>query len=808
MDYLNQLLESYSRLKKRKLVLLEAVQLNAKAKSLAMQYVSQAKVGAQTGAKVPIKEIPGASVWVAVEGKAQGQVVFDGFPGPRQGKGINIDPQGKAPGPQNFNDFVSLLTGDEEPNQPELQANQPNQLAGQSLSMSPQMVGAGDALGKAMKAFENIQLNAQAAYDKISKKFREHPTTATPDSFVNWLVGGDPKSLEGQITMCNTVVFDVEDNIIGINPGMVNPELVANVAESLDDVIRILGKSAPTREDLDDVMNKVRINTDGTISVFSFSKAIPEGMAFTDRSGSFKNFLNAFEDKYKNSNFKLAVNTIAGEKTTGADNRIRGDFLEKIPTIVSILNNCNPGTEAICQSVAKSKLLEFAQGIEKIIEVNQAWSLLLQDDQAVQEQDRLILDTLKKFLGENNQNSIVVAKAIVKLSKMSMKKRKAGLIINKGKQTKNGIRHDTFEVWKTQEEAEQALINSGYTINYIKKHGLIKRMEKTKAFDGDPELLKVASGYGNEVFMSTVSYKHSLELNEAKMGDLSHASIPRILGEKPDSIETANFQKAIKENLNMSDEDVLNVAKYTKHIEGVKDTVFNLPDKATVTDKNQKTIKVNSLDHFVGMVEETMRKHYTQDDMKRDDILAVASVLKKYVVDRRQPGTNKELNKKVRKYACTLLQNHKLISDIRKGLPEAKNYLAAKLFACAGSTDNGLICDYRKLYSGESYSFRQNEVLRNVINDWMGNSGNWKLKASGNTFIWENATNPEIKLTLRDSIKKSKEGIDFPMSSAELSKEAILHFDKSKNTLNENLARLLANQAKLIEEILNTSNNS
>lgn len=86
MNYLQELLESYSRLKQRKLKLLERVSAppSPEALQLAQQYFQQA--GPAQGQKVPVKELPPA--YVRINGA--GKVVFTGYPGGRYGKEFTL----------------------------------------------------------------------------------------------------------------------------------------------------------------------------------------------------------------------------------------------------------------------------------------------------------------------------------------------------------------------------------------------------------------------------------------------------------------------------------------------------------------------------------------------------------------------------------------------------------------------------------------------------------------------------------------------------------------------------------------------
>jgi hypothetical protein len=106
MNYFNELLDSYSRLKKRNLKLLENTGLDPKAEEKANQYIRQAeglKGQPYPNYRVEVAEKPGTKIWASRKGSAE--VYYDGF-GSRP-----VDVNSKT-NPGGFARFVSLFTSD------------------------------------------------------------------------------------------------------------------------------------------------------------------------------------------------------------------------------------------------------------------------------------------------------------------------------------------------------------------------------------------------------------------------------------------------------------------------------------------------------------------------------------------------------------------------------------------------------------------------------------------------------------------------------------------------------------------------
>ena len=130
VNIFQELLDSYDKLKKRTLVinLDEAAKpLDPQSEQKAKSYISQATSKSNQpppNNKVAIPELGGAQIWVAVEGKSAGNIVFNGFSGPRQGKALPLSSDVKqGTNYQNYVEFVNMFGGGsqtEDPSQQQL----------------------------------------------------------------------------------------------------------------------------------------------------------------------------------------------------------------------------------------------------------------------------------------------------------------------------------------------------------------------------------------------------------------------------------------------------------------------------------------------------------------------------------------------------------------------------------------------------------------------------------------------------------------------------------------------------------------
>lgn len=204
MDYFQELLNSYQLIKKRKFSVSysidEAVDLDPIAKQKADQYISTATTKANEPSpnnKVPVPEIPDSSLWVAKEGTAAGQVVFDGFPN-RQGRAIALT--GNRPAPQNYNEFVGLLSQGAGPSDTE--GGDAEQLAAQKTmpvaSPRSERKGIAITLGQLARDLKNSKTFFTSAKDVPGVMFK-WLTGTRPEDVTEFFHDGSKSDLFNQI---------------------------------------------------------------------------------------------------------------------------------------------------------------------------------------------------------------------------------------------------------------------------------------------------------------------------------------------------------------------------------------------------------------------------------------------------------------------------------------------------------------------------------------------------------------------------------------------------------------------------------
>lgn len=209
MDYLSQLLESYDKLKKRKfkLVYIEeaAVQLDPEAQKKVDTYIATAQSKAEVPSpdnKTPVAEVPESNVWVAKEGKAANEVVFDGFPGPRKGKAFALT--GSSNAKQNYNDFVKLLSGQQSDSQQ--QASAEDQTV--ATPIVPEVPQIDDISADTLQNCFNTLKNYCRDNNYNSPICKEKGFGKTSTSTGNIFTGKDLTSVYGRLAVGERIIYD------------------------------------------------------------------------------------------------------------------------------------------------------------------------------------------------------------------------------------------------------------------------------------------------------------------------------------------------------------------------------------------------------------------------------------------------------------------------------------------------------------------------------------------------------------------------------------------------------------------------
>ena len=381
MDYFQELLLSYQKIKNRtfrvSFPIDEAVQLDPQAKALADQYITQAQsVQNQPppNNKITVPQIPGSFIWIAQEGKARGQPVFDGFPN-AGGRALAVAGTGNAK--QNYNDFIKLLTSEQE--------GQPKDKGAEQQNAPTQESPTNQVVSASWNNLESRQLTISLGDVALGLKERGTFFSSTKKmggSFFKWLSGRNPEYVTDYFHSGSN--YDLEkkiENATNIDGTPLSDEQKQQFLETFKEYLDVCEKldknpnDPSLHEDLQDIAKKIEFGAGNDkrkmrikVGVGNNNQPIYATIGWAKGSGNVKDtnmlmHINlSYEEKVKewakNQNPQIDEGELEGfllpvrkrftefSKSVGAYNQIVGRIGEEVPVIVSkMLNGLRYKTE-------------------------------------------------------------------------------------------------------------------------------------------------------------------------------------------------------------------------------------------------------------------------------------------------------------------------------------------------------------------------------------------------------------------------------------------------------------------------------
>jgi hypothetical protein len=798
MDYFTDLLESYSKLKKRTLKLLkesenpESDAQNAfqQAKtqnpppSLAKPFVTNTSKGTQV------------AIYMKKDGSWKGSIFSNGKVLGGQNE-VFID--------QDFQRFVKFFTGEDTGNKTRKFEKTPaglNIAGSEFAELNPE-----DAMA-AQESFQNIALSLPEVFEGLDKKFIAG-NWGTFAAFGTYVFGKAPQSLESHILNLKTkILYDEASKEYATLVVPPDPKSIKDVAKNLEFFITSLTKDNLGEDDKLKLQKMFAINSNGNVSVFADIE--DSGLVFSDNTGFFKNLLKAAQSKYQ---FKFRVLNVKRDISEGIDNNIRGVALEEILPILSMQRKLDefsakgivnkPLIKAVQDSmiVIKDKLLKLMQNYESWIQAH--------DQSALDPEDVKVINGVGALMGGNGSKLI---SAMVAASKDSISVRQPDFILTKGREVGEGRRQDTFEIFSDFTRAKIALSRMGYTEQEIMLQGMIKAVPVEEAFSGREDMLAVAlkSGVfqkGQQVFYSPVSLKNYLTLDKAVFGTTTVTSNKDFINgvsKDPQNLFLKKFQEIAGPLDPASHKKVM---EYNDGLMQIWDQIGKVPSTVKARSSTGSLVNSKPFKEFIKNTVEIIKSNSTFDelnDVESEDNpkTKLTSMINKYLESEEE---DEALEHKIKAYTAQYAKNAKLISDVNKGDLNAKRYLSMKLFNTGGSVDDGMVCDYRGLASRESYNFRQNDVIRDVIKSFMSGDGAWTMKAKNNTFIFYNTQNPKMRLTMIDKVEKKSglTGMKYSTKTAvEVNREILKTYNRRKAARESIIDNFMEYQKRILLELV------
>jgi hypothetical protein len=719
MDYFHQLLESYDRLKKRKLKLRIQEAVNHQVEQKALQAISQAE---QYQAKsYDAFKVPGVASNLFIFFTPKGRKFSN--------SATNEGGKWAATGFQKFIDkayeeFLGYFDNGEgeesggsagAPQQP-LQQPQMGQMNPEQVQpmASPVSIKLQEELAPIL---DDIKQNIPAnIIDKsLLKDF---------NSFANAIFGLNGQSLESHLINAKKINRDGM-GIISRNSDPVDPVLVERVTDKIVKIFNIISRSDEdlNADDKDFIESYLIMNKDGSVTI-STNGDPEEGLNFSDKTGILKMLSQTLELKFGVTPIIFDIEKAGSDDS---DNQFRGVNMEEILPLIQLIVRCENEAKMLdlhmraqnkaCKSA--SQLSErFKDKLKKMREVHSEWATM-RETGAIDAEDIGTISFYNQMFGDENTG---IFKALADASRKSLKVRRSDYALPIGAITGFGRRADVSELWMDQNLAIQGLKKSGFSDEKIQKMLKLSKVDKLISANREFGNFGVRSGIltrHTDVAFLNVSLKNYLNLDDAKLGSSTTKSFDDSLAGivKKDTNSQKTFIEKIKLELGISENEFESIRQYSQELKEVEKKVIDLPFKATVPTgaENAKVIKVESFKELLDVTYDSITRNTNVKDLaKRGEVFELKSMIKEYREKSKEADTEtgaKEvtdsLGENLRHRISLIASRNKLYKGLNSKDPNrnstARKYLASKIFYSGASVDDGLLVDARGLITIHSF---------------------------------------------------------------------------------------------------------
>ena len=705
MDFYKELLESFSRIKGRKLRLLEEEGLDPEAQATKLKDTAIAnKAPFSTPAKVVASN--GKNIGVYVKGANTNN------PGPPIGGlldsngGVNNRHSSDLTTPDGWAEFVGLFGEGGE--------SETGFLKDVPVFVTPALDIELGNLG--------VDLNDEEAVRPFQELLEKATQNANVDSGNKHIVGAT--FVQSLLKEYPVAVSEGEFYRIEPRPTTIERSL------ALANAINNLGK---------DSCSNIKRTDNGKIVMYANYGGKKEGTVF---SGSQKDVV---ENMVKGCSEIETINILtAAGGITGAENNIRGITLEK-PSSLFSLHRSLQLNKHLMDEKQRGNVISLIQGLKKEIETGiksldeskETW-LRIARDTALPEKSQAEYDQLLEFF--EDKGGIIKAALIV--AKASNEERLPDYSFQAGDQTRGGKKQDTVEMW-TEKGAAIAAIR-GATGETGRITGLVP-IKASEAFGmyGRSDLFKqyvdnkIINDPDQVVYVSEVSYKNLFRAagkgGQTTMGVGTDADINDYMKGKGVGKE---LFKTFKNAAKMSKEDKTRFDEIHQSQMQIRNDVEQLSNNIMTSVAGQ-TVGVQALSDMVDGAVETITRDSTFREAHASELRTnLMSLIRDYkrASDKDKPNLEKQMKEEL--LTASLMSDLRSKMSIEGGAIPAKMYSLALMYKAGASRNKHTLKQSNDLNSGMTYISRQNlhyEQIAESINN--GDAGEFAEPIISNSGI-------------------------------------------------------------------------
>lgn len=825
MKYFTELLESYSKLKKRKLRLLSEADVSSgqDGEALAQKYIKAASPN-NGGQRIKIEGTK-AEIWAQRNQKEYklNPTSKEAFTGKYMTSVFHEGTVEVTPGTQGYKRFVDYFNGKEPGDEKMKVGNDPNapKQTQQNQEAPPEYVGGSIQANSGifenpedmLKAIDNLRSAAKET-DKVHTTLRGLTSglakilkNISANDFRTYFFGKRKGSLEYKIAESKVFKLQANTDASGASTGDFSlvelPQSSKTVLDWTETMKELFGALSKGRKGIveraDFFRNTFALNDDGSVTIYS-DKSSNEGVVV--QSDILYEILdNVNEDVLKNENDvgkggDLQINFIKKIASPGFDNFVRGTLLEEVAVLFSITNRevmarrIGNNEEADKWSALRQRrfnTMDFRQKLARLSSLREAWTSKAQEYSLTTE-EQAELAALDAFLGSDKNGTQNLLKAS-KMIHSRLKKANPYVILHYGTSVGFGRKRDTLEIYNEPGEGRVK----------VKKENL--GAEAADYMDLLPD----------EVYIESQSYKHYLDSGSnvsIQGGEVSLNSTLNFVIQGRDQIvgndeRRAELRRYLEKRMIGGSGATQSLVKFASEIDSTIKKLTDVTENNVIPGTERST---NRAAELISSIEKTINANFDKKERLRFS-KGLSAKLAKYKTASEEDKP--KIRAKIVSHVTSLVGNlsiHKAIQGDGEDSAAAKNLLTAKFINAGAGTDPGLSTHVRILgdVKDRKYQFSQNKIIDFACSVIQKGHDKYEVSFENDNWVIRDKQSKKsiIRLDTEYSGSSPKDIFSYNEKCIkELGNEIGLKMDEKTSDVNDTLELLLENQKKIFQEL-------
>lgn len=704
MDFFKELLESFSRVKGRKLRLLEEEELDPEAVSLAKAARANAAKTRKKSLAAPIQTKSGKPLYVWTT--AKGGVSFSNKEGATFP--LNVD--------DNWSEFVAAFTaeggGDDAP-------------IDQTPSDSTEEVAPQLSFSQSLLQEQGIQdADLEASITTLENKL--------PNA-IGFGGGNRSKNLIRALLKSAPTLKELDDGSFEVSDGEVNPNGINQIAETL---IEIVNGSVEC--------DQVKTTDKGNMVVYP-SDFSPNGAVVFNSKDISKTVKELYSDKMKDCGKPQTISLFEEAAVRGESN-IRGNLFEPVTDLFTLhtfymenKDSMNPNAKKQLEAMMTSLYGKAKKSIGALNRTKETW-MDKAIEAAVPEQEQVNYEGLAALL----EGDASMLKALYRATRVSNAQRKPYLTLRVGEQVGAGKKQDSLEMWKDEESAKKAINKS---FGNQKPKPKVVAVPASKIFGSKLDQYVNAGLIENgdqEFFVSEISLKTLLKGNTVVQGTTTvNATADFMQGKGKQAKFKQKFDRKAKGLMKEGTASRAAFDELVQEQEKIRDTIRDISFKNTTRGSDGKELEVNTMQLTIDSALNTLQLNSDHTSLQNNTSYKQLRKLAKTYNSIKDPKKKAKYEKDAKKALYTLAMKNSTKLKVNEMLsskdPERRKgamlYSAAIPFKTGASINDDTVMGIQVLEEGKSYVSTQNAAYNEIIDGITSGDPKWELDV-GDSIRW------------------------------------------------------------------------